>query len=69
MIRVLLADDENLIRVALAQMLDLEDDLSVVAQAATRRRGAGGRREGASSTSRCSTCRCRVRTASRSPSS
>lgn len=35
MIRVLLADDENLIRVALAQMLDLEDDLDVVAQAAS----------------------------------
>ncbi|HET9420109.1 MAG TPA: response regulator transcription factor [Nocardioides sp.] len=35
MIRVLLADDENLIRVALAQLLDLEDDLSVVAQAAS----------------------------------
>ncbi|WP_121253351.1 response regulator transcription factor [Nocardioides ferulae] len=35
MIRVLLADDENLIRGALAQMLDLEDDLEVVAQAAT----------------------------------
>jgi two-component system response regulator DesR len=34
-IRVLLADDENLIRTALAQMLDLEDDLEVVAQAAT----------------------------------
>ncbi|MDN5893511.1 MAG: response regulator transcription factor [Nocardioides sp.] len=35
MIRILLADDENLIRVALAQMLELEDDLEVVAQAAT----------------------------------
>lgn len=35
MIRVLLADDEHLIRGALAQMLELEDDLSVVAQAAT----------------------------------
>ena len=34
MIRVLLADDENLIRSALAQMLDLEDDIEVVAQAA-----------------------------------
>ncbi|MBC9732448.1 response regulator transcription factor [Nocardioides marmotae] len=34
-IRVLLADDENLIREALAQMLDLEDDLAVVAQAAS----------------------------------
>ncbi|MDF9717543.1 response regulator transcription factor [Nocardioides sp. ChNu-99] len=34
-IRVLLADDENLIREALAQMLGLEDDLEVVAQAAS----------------------------------
>ncbi len=34
-IRVLLADDENLIRGALAQMLDLEDDLQVVAEAET----------------------------------
>jgi two-component system response regulator DesR len=33
-IRVVLADDELLIRTALAQMLDLEDDLSVVAEAA-----------------------------------
>lgn len=37
MIRILIADDENLIRVALAQLLDLEDDLQVVAQAATGR--------------------------------
>ncbi|HEY1134800.1 MAG TPA: response regulator transcription factor [Nocardioides sp.] len=35
MIRVLLADDENLIREALAQMLALEDDIEVVAQAAS----------------------------------
>ena len=35
MIRVLLADDEHLIRVALAQMLDLEDDIEVVGQAST----------------------------------
>lgn len=34
MIRVLLADDENLIRSALAQMLGLEDDLEVVGEAA-----------------------------------
>jgi len=33
-IRVLLADDENVIRSALAQMLDLEDDIQVVAEAA-----------------------------------
>lgn len=33
MIRILLADDEQLIRTALAQMLDLEEDLTVVAEA------------------------------------
>lgn len=33
MIRLLLADDEHLIRTALAQLLDLEEDLTVVAQA------------------------------------
>ncbi len=32
-LRILLADDEQLVRSALAQMLDLEDDLSVVAEA------------------------------------
>ncbi|QNE19170.1 response regulator transcription factor [Kribbella qitaiheensis] len=35
MIRLLLADDENLIRTALAALLSLEDDLTVVAQAAS----------------------------------
>ncbi|MCF6507351.1 response regulator transcription factor [Blastococcus sp. MG754426] len=35
MIRVLLADDENLIRSALAALLALEEDLSVVAEAAS----------------------------------
>lgn len=35
MIRLLIADDEDLIRGALAALLDLEDDLEVVAQAAT----------------------------------
>lgn len=34
-IRVLLADDENLIREALAQMLGLNEDLEIVAQAAS----------------------------------
>ncbi|SNS41535.1 response regulator transcription factor [Rhodococcoides kyotonense] len=33
MIRVLLADDENLIRTALATMIALEDDIEIVAQA------------------------------------
>lgn len=34
MIRLLVADDEHLIRTALVQLLDLEDDLEVVAEAA-----------------------------------
>jgi two-component system response regulator DesR len=34
-IRLLLADDENLIRIALAALLSLEDDLEVVGQAAS----------------------------------
>ncbi|WP_377322867.1 response regulator [Pimelobacter simplex] len=34
-IRVLLADDENLIRTALVQLLGLEPDLAVIAEAAT----------------------------------
>lgn len=35
MIRLLLADDENLIRSAIAALLSMEDDLEVVAQAAS----------------------------------
>ncbi|MBO0607724.1 response regulator transcription factor [Myceligenerans salitolerans] len=35
MIRLLLADDEEMLRGALGTLLDLEDDLAVVAQAAT----------------------------------
>ena len=59
MIRVLLADDEHLIRTALAQMLDLEDDLDGRRRgraAATRR--SSWRRDDRPSTSPCSTCRC-----------
>ncbi|MET7392778.1 response regulator transcription factor [Dactylosporangium sp. NPDC005572] len=41
MIRVLLADDEELIRVALAALLGLEPDLDVVAQAADGRAAVG----------------------------
>ncbi|HXH81086.1 response regulator transcription factor [Nocardioides sp.] len=37
MIRILIADDENLIRAALTQLLELEDDITVVAQAASGR--------------------------------
>jgi two-component system, NarL family, response regulator DesR len=35
MIRVMLADDENLIRAALAALLSMEDDLEIVAEAAS----------------------------------
>jgi two-component system response regulator DesR len=44
-IRILLVDDEHLIRTALAQMLDLEDDLEVVAQAGTAVDGLARARE------------------------
>ena len=44
MIRVLLADDQALVRGALAAMLGLESDILVVAQVGSRRRG-GGRRD------------------------
>ena len=68
-IRILLADDEHLIRTALAQMLDLEDDIERRRRGAERRPGGhpGGR--AGPSTSPCSTCRCRGWTGSRSPSS
>ena len=62
-IRILLADDEHLIRGALAALLALEDDLDVVAQAATGAEALAwpGR---CGPTSRCSTCRCPTSTAS-----
>ena len=37
MIRVLIADDEDMIRTALAALLGLEDDLEVVAECADKR--------------------------------
>ncbi|PMC74841.1 MULTISPECIES: response regulator transcription factor [unclassified Brachybacterium] len=44
-LRVVLIDDENLIRSALAMMLDLEDDLEVVAQASTAADGVAALQE------------------------
>ncbi|MDM4777970.1 hypothetical protein [Micromonospora sp. b486] len=68
MIRVLLADDEELIRLALAALLDLEPDIEVVAHACDGR-GAWTRRWPTAPTSPCSTWRCRRPAASRSPPS
>ena len=63
MIRVLLADDEHLIRVALAQMLDLEDDIEIVGQASTGPEAVAQARH-SDPTSPCSTSRCPSSTAS-----
>ncbi|WP_330770503.1 hypothetical protein [Lentzea aerocolonigenes] len=73
MIRVLLADDEELIRDALAALLDLEPDLEVVARAGDGRaavEAALSRPHGRTArTSPWWTCRCRSWTAWRSPRS
>ena len=64
MIRLLLADDQALVRGALAALLDLESDLTRGRPGGSGRRG-GRRRPGAPRpTSRCSTSRCRASTGS-----
>jgi CheY-like chemotaxis protein len=67
-IRVLLADDENLIRSALAALLALEEDLEVVAQAASGAEALAMARAH-TPTSPSWTCRCPTATASPSPAS
>ena len=70
MIRVLIAEDQAMVRGALASLLALEGDIEVVAEVDARRRGARGRGRARGPTSRCSTSRCPVATASaRRPSS
>ena len=67
-IRVRLADDENLIRTALASLLAIQDDLQVVAQAASGEE-ALAMAPGTARTSPCWTCRCPAWTGSPSPDS
>ena len=64
MIRVLIADDHAVVRQGLRTYLELQDDVEVVAEAATAR-GGRARRRGTRPTSCCSTSRCRGSTASR----
>jgi CheY-like chemotaxis protein len=68
MIRVLLADDEGMIRSALAALLRLEPDIDVVAECVDGAE-AVTTAERLKPASACSTSRCRTWTASRSPRS
>ena len=66
-IRLLLADDQALVRGALAALLDLEPDLEVVAEVGSGDAVVAGRARAPTRTSRCSTSRCPASTASRRP--
>ena len=66
MIRVLLADDENLIRAAIAALLGMEADLEVIAQAASGTEAVAMARRHRPDVP-CWTCRCPAWTASRWP--
>ena len=66
MIRVLIAEDQAMVRGALASLLALEDDIEVVAEVG-RGDGALDRARRCARTSPCSTSRCPASTASPSP--
>ena len=66
MIRVLLAEDQAMVRGALASLLELEHDIEVVAQVARGDEVPPAARA-ASPTSRCSTSRCPAAAASTPP--
>ena len=66
-IRVLIADDQELVRTGLSMILDAQPDIEVVGEAIRRQRGGGARPQPAARTSACSTSGCPARTASRRP--
>jgi CheY-like chemotaxis protein len=66
MIRVLLADDQALIRSGIRSLLEAEDDIEVVGEAADGQQAIALAAEH-TRTSRWSTSRCRYSTASRRP--
>ena len=67
MIRVLIAEDQAMVRGALASLLALEDDIEVVAEVERGDDVLEAATRDAARTSRCSTSRCRAWTASRPP--
>ena len=67
MIRVLLAEDQAMVRGALASLLDLEPDIEVVAQVARGDEVLAAAQSRPRPTSPCSTSRCRERPGSRPP--
>ena len=66
MIRILIAEDQVMVREAIASLLELDDDFAVVAQVGRGDEVLGPPRARRTPTSRCSTSRCPARRASRS---